>query len=600
MIRSLRSLLVPASALALSVLAASCNGDGFGSTRGGRRLVVTFVDPDVKTGTRLEPLPLSINTASRFAIQIQALNPDGTPDTEFSRYVRISATPGAVSQFHDEDTDGRNVLLTNGQSGPVNVDLANAFGETYIIASDLGYVPADPNRQPPPACSDGIDNNGNGLIDYPADPGCAFANDDAEEGGTYAEGASPPIYFKLPRIADMRGLRCVQRGGVTDCSGNGATPYPKQQVLIDTGYHEKAAEDGSHFFAFDFSTVVTRLSTDGFYAMDIADGVRTPPFSGFNSVFAFNFSTPPLMRVCDRLQSFGGTASEFFGFTQISYPTWTLEPWDPAARLCLVPEAKLLAPGDISDTNYLLRQSGGLVRVETLLGDNPDAPIRSAMVTPRFGPDDMPCKVGGVVSTPADKTTCDKDPNSGTFQFVPGDDATNCDFNKDGKITFSTGNPESDCSNACTGDTKCTEWSNFKARSTFRITVTDGNNMSAAIQADGTQAGFDAYVNKGVKLRSFAGVLTYFSGGSQYTVEARCDADVVLDLASGPLPTDHACTPGSDPAKTGCTEGYECVPLRSGDNACRKRVPRPPYPDNLEPPPQACVFPRTFLDNNPQ
>lgn len=598
MMRSLRSLLVPASALAVSLLAASCSGDGFGSVRGGRRLVVSFVDPDAKTGTRLEPLPLSIDATSRFAIQVQALNPDGSPDTTFSRYVRISATPGSVAQFQDEGTDGRNVLLTNGQSQAVNVDLSNAFGETYIIASDIGYVPADPNRQPPPSCSDGLDNDGDGAIDFPADDGCAFANDDAEEGGTYAEGASPPIYFKLPRIADMRGLRCFQKAdGSTECSGNGATPYPKQQVLVDTGYHEKAAEDGTHFFDFDFSTVVTRLSTDGFYAMDIADGARLPPlFTGFNSVFAFNFSTPPLMRVCDRLQSFGGTASEFFGFTQISYPTWTLEAWDPAVRRCLVPEPTLLSPGDINDTNYLLRQSGGLVRIETLVdGENT---IRSAMVTPRFGPDDMPCKVGGVVATPADKTTCDKDATSGLYLFVPGDDATNCDFNKDGKITFDKGHPENDCSNACTGDAKCTEYSNFKARSTFRITVTDANNQSAAIQADGTQAGFDAYVNKGAPLRSFAGVLTYFSGGSQYTVEARCDADVVMDLASAPLPSDVKCTPDAVP--TGCADGYECLTLANGDSACRKRTPRPPYPDNLEPPPQACVFPRTFLDNNPQ
>jgi hypothetical protein len=32
----------------------------------------------------------------------------------------------------------------------------------------------------PAACSDGIDNDGNGLIDYPADPGCGFPEDNDE------------------------------------------------------------------------------------------------------------------------------------------------------------------------------------------------------------------------------------------------------------------------------------------------------------------------------------------------------------------------------------------------------------------------------------
>lgn len=33
---------------------------------------------------------------------------------------------------------------------------------------------------PPPACSDGADNDGDGLIDFPADPGCTSADDDDE------------------------------------------------------------------------------------------------------------------------------------------------------------------------------------------------------------------------------------------------------------------------------------------------------------------------------------------------------------------------------------------------------------------------------------
>jgi len=47
-------------------------------------------------------------------------------------------------------------------SGPVSVDAS-------IPAS--GFVRVDVNFPRPPACSDGVDNNGNGLVDL-ADPGC--------------------------------------------------------------------------------------------------------------------------------------------------------------------------------------------------------------------------------------------------------------------------------------------------------------------------------------------------------------------------------------------------------------------------------------------
>lgn len=37
-----------------------------------------------------------------------------------------------------------------------------------------------PNPTPAPQCFDGIDNDGNGLFDYPTDPGCTMASDDLE------------------------------------------------------------------------------------------------------------------------------------------------------------------------------------------------------------------------------------------------------------------------------------------------------------------------------------------------------------------------------------------------------------------------------------
>ncbi len=558
---------VPFAGLAFAALAlssaASCSSDGFGRTRNPTRLVVT-IDPSSNIGSRAAPLKIQVGTPLPFKISVAAYDASGAIDTSFNRYVRISARPGAVASFTGPDVDGRNLLLNGGQSVAIDVALTNAYGPTYLVADDLGYVPADPLRQPdPPSCSNGKDDDGDGTIDFPADTGCAFANDDSEEAGTYGEGVSPIIWFELPRIADVRGLQC--RGGV--CTGNGRTPYPREQILLDTGWNEDNT--------YRFDTVVTRLSSNGFYVADLGD-----TRGGFNSVFAFNFNAPPRMRVCDRLKTYGGTASEFFGFTQISYPTWTLEEWDPAARRCPVPAPERLTPSTIGNVTELLTRSANLVRVET----TPDG-AQKTKVTPKFGPGDVPLGAGGA--------------------YIPGPDNSNCDFDKNGRInSFVAGDPEGTCSSACTADPECTEYSNYLSRGTFRVTVTDSNGRSAAMQADAsTAASFDPLAMKGKPIRSLSGTMSFFSGGAQYTIEVRCPDDIVLDLASGPFLEDFACKDDTEcTTERGLPAGLTCAALRNGTKGCRKVSAAANAADStlLEPPPLACVFPRTFLENNPQ
>jgi hypothetical protein len=569
-------LLVSSLAGLLAVSAMSCSGDKIGHTPNPPRLVVVL-DPMDKVGSIDAPLDLKVNIPISFHATVHAVAANGAIDTTFNRYVRISTKPGAIDPLTGADTDGRNVLLKAGESVAVEVKISNAYGPTYVVADDLGYVPKDPLSDPPPKCSNGIDDDGDGTVDFPADPGCAFANDDSEEGGTYAEGVSTPIYFKLPRIADIRGLRCDPTLG---CSGNGLTPYPREALQVDTGLRA----DGS--FAFD--TVVTRISASGFYVSDLGDTRGDPPgTAGFNSVFAFNFSAPPQMRTCDRIKTYGGTASEFFGFTQMNYPTWTLEEWDPARRPCLVPEPERLTPTLIQSPTELLKRSASLVRVETA----PDG-SQMAMITPKFGPGDVPKTPGGLYAPSAEIRNPD-----GTIKQAA---ASNCDFDKNGKITFAAGNPENDCNTACTADPQCTEWSNYVARSTFRITVTDSNGQSAAIQADATSAAqFDPVALKGVPLRHFAGTMSFFSGGAQYTIEVRCKDDITIDVKAATFPSDRVCKVDADcSTKAGFPQDFTCVQLNDGLKACRKVDPT--NPNIKEPPPLACVFPRTFLDSNPQ
>jgi hypothetical protein len=162
-------------------------------------------------------------------------------------------------------------------------------------------------------------------------------------------------------------------------------------------------------------------------------------------------------------------------------------------------------------------------------------------VTPKFGPGDVPCKDGeGKTLTPEQ---C-RDPATKGTVFVPDPaSGTNCDFDDDGRINFDKGTPEEKCATSCTSDPECTEYSNFIGRSSFRITVKNlETGRISAVQADSTtSAAFKPLDEKGKPLKAFSGTLHFFSGGAQYTIEARCKDDIVTDLQAQPLPSDKAC-----------------------------------------------------------
>jgi hypothetical protein len=511
------------AAVAFLASAQGCSS-GFPHTGSTARMEV-IIQQGTPVGTRDKPLPLALDVPAPFPVVVRMLRPDGAVDTSFNGVVRLGVKPGTVQQIQGAGADGRNVKLTNGVSAVVTASVQGAFGETRFVAEDIGFLPVDPLRQPPPACSDGQDNDGDGLVDFPADPGCAFANDDTETGGGYVAGSSSIIYYALPRVADVRG---VSQGG-------GATAFPKSQVSIDTGYN---VDKG----AFVFSTVVTRVASDGFYVTDVDDAVEQkfiPPSRyientdkrridgqkprGYASVFAFTFNSPPGMRVCDRLKTYNGTSSDFFGFTEMGFPTWTLEEWDPRVRPCGVPEPFVMRADDVANDTTRYKNIAGLVRVIT---DD----VSEIHVSKKLGPGDVPCK---------------KNPAGTSYDCQPQETATNCDFNKDNKIDFtiSPDNPEKPCSDACTADVECTEYSNFAARSAFQIVVTDKiNNIVNKIQADGSaSAGFNAVDLRGKSIKAFSGTLRYFSGGSQFTIEARCSDDIIIDLRGTVPPADKAC-----------------------------------------------------------
>lgn len=421
------------------------------------------------------PLPANIGDHDdTWTVQIQALDADANPDTTFNGVVRISVVPGAVVEVVDDasgQSSGRNVLVQGGVAS-AEVKLTAVYGPSRVWVEDLGYLPSPPDR--PSACANGIndDPDEDKLVDYPNDPGCEFANDDTETGGTFNAGVSGAVNYALPTVRQIQGL------GAT-------TPFPYEAVQANTASPQ--------------FLVVTRVAKDGFYVTDLAD-----QGNGYNHLFAFNFSTPAGMQVCDRVVFLAGTLSEFFGFTELNFPSYQLDPLFVGQEdLCQVPEPAVLTPTLIGSDAEMEKLESALVRVEGF------------QVPKHFGP-------GLIVNN------------------APAEGASSCDLNGDGKVDFES-EAEGSCSKACDADVECSEWTSYVARGNYKI---HKDATVIQVQTDGAQL-FNPVTNPGAVLTAVSGTMRNFSGGNlNWTIEARCTDDVVCAVpgcAESVKDSKHAC-----------------------------------------------------------
>jgi hypothetical protein len=435
-----------------------------------------------------------------FKVNIEALKADGQRDTSFNRYVRVSVIPGTVVSVTAPPegvgqgrAEGRNVLLQGGYASEQTVHVVGAFGPTRISVEDIGYQPGDPlDPAKLPACADGVDNDGDGLTDFPADPGCAFSNDDTEEAGTFASGVSEAIHYALPTVAEAQGY-------------TSGTPFAQEGIVLET------RDPRAH-------VVVTRIASNGFYVADVnvtddGQGGQVVTAKPFGSMFVFNFGLPPGVLVCDRMTYLSGTMDEFFGSTQMNFPSFEVDPFfvKPTAtttnRVCLLPEPFEIVASQASNDAVLEAVEGGLVRV------------RSARVAANFGPDFPEVQ-------PFDLSPNFPCQGANKYTFRPG--ASSCDFDRSGSINFEPGAEEGVCSCFCYQDPDCSEWSAFRGRGNFRLVL--GSTRTETIQAN-TRAvpGFNPVAHAGKTIRSLTGTVSNFSGGNlNWTIESRCPDDLVL------------------------------------------------------------------------
>jgi hypothetical protein len=336
---------------------------------------------------------------------------------------------------------------------------------------------------------------------------------------------SPPVQYALPTIRDIRGANA------NGSSGGSRTPYPNEAIQIATDPPE--------------DLVVTRVSSNGFFVTDLRfmQGPMNGPMYGYNSLFAYNFSTPANLRVCDKITYLAGTANDFYGFTQLSFPSFSNTflvlgadggAIDAGAGVpgCQVPEPTVLDPTWLngSDKTFtaqkLYQFEAGLVR------------IAGFTIAKNFGP-----------------MLAHNGPSSTVF----GPGQSNCDFNGDGQIDYTSIPPncapgacEGTCATKCDNDPTCSEWTSYSARGEYKVA-----NCAPCVAADtsapmikintSTVAAFDPPSNAGVTLPYVSGSLTEFSGGSlNWTVEVRCPDDLVCPAAMGcttqqTIPSSQAC-----------------------------------------------------------
>ena len=107
---------------------------------------------------------------------------------------------------------------------------------------------------------------------------------------------------------------------------------------------------------------------------------------GYNHLFVFTYNSPTTVpvceadeqdnlgcvndgrpvpvRICDRLTFVGGSVSEFYGFTEMSFPVWDTQVWKESDGPCPMPAPRALMAADFRG-KALEGSEAGLVTVTT-------------------------------------------------------------------------------------------------------------------------------------------------------------------------------------------------------------------------------------------
>jgi hypothetical protein len=148
--------------------------------------------------------------------------------------------------------------------------------------------------------------------------------------GSYATGLSPTIYVDHPTIRNAQITENIE-----------SSPLRGDYIEINTSGRE---------------LVVTGLTRDGFFVTDIDE-----PEGTFNAMYVFSFSRPGDLEQGDRLTQLSGTGDEYYGFTELSFPSWR-----SAGQTERFPSPVLLGAFDVGDDALMESLEARLIEVDNV------------------------------------------------------------------------------------------------------------------------------------------------------------------------------------------------------------------------------------------
>jgi hypothetical protein len=131
-------------------------------------------------------------------------------------YARAVATPDCANGI-DDDADGKKDLQDGGCSSASDLserttlyacdDNVDNDGDSLIdFPADIGCASAKATKENP-FCNDGIDNDNDGFIDFPADTVCTSAAGASESPPTFSCGIGPELLAVMPLLGWLRRRR---------------------------------------------------------------------------------------------------------------------------------------------------------------------------------------------------------------------------------------------------------------------------------------------------------------------------------------------------------------------------------------------------------
>jgi len=493
-------------------------------------LLVTVDSPHEQPKTISEDY--NFNT---FVTSVEAIGTDGKRFS-FTGFITVNGDPGTI---HPNE---RYQYMKNGLIDKVSLRFKNAYSNFRIIAVEEGMKPIKTTDEDNPfgtcefmieddgndysttedprcvnECENSKDDDGDGLIDRKGDLGCNnfyyskqcsktvyIITDGDEKEGSYAMGMSEILPYEAPS------LTTVQKTDNVKCSAlDGSRPIVKSGVMY-----------------------VTKIDNNGFYVTDVMG-------TEFNHMFVFSFNRPENLYVGDRLCWLSGGVSEYNGFTEMNFPTWSaanrvtltdeeieqgVKKCDkcPSAYKCLEGSLNTFcAPDTCDELTNLDEPLPTPVTIES--SDFKSSTALEPFEAGLIHVEDL--KVGKFFD-------CDKSDDPSTEE-IEGYCVGEC--NGDGEVG---GQDEWDCQKKCLNDelgdgSICCEEATYHTYGQWCGSLDSGSGEKISVFSGETVLTFDPYAQEGEIIESLSGSLRHLSFGKPpWIIVPRGPSDLILETVN--------------------------------------------------------------------